>query len=169
MKWGVRGYLLSVNNFLISVVIRSLPILFFSILFLSGCHTEVIKEPRPEDVALQRLEGTWRVENVTLDGVIQDSYKDFTLTFSRKENEDLTFFTTTNRPSDADFPETGSFKFGLNVETDLLEQSEGWNMTYWIEDSQLQMIFIASPRDTPHEEGEPMIFPIPTWVFRLKR
>jgi hypothetical protein len=147
-------------DFVISVVIRSLPILLFLGIVLFGCHTEAIKEPRPVDFVLGRINGTWKTDAIRLDGVEKTIYKDFTVSFSGKENEDLIYFTTTGRPVDSDFPESGSLKLGPDIETDLLVQPDGWVITYRAHDSQLELSFIASKSTGFDPSG---------WTFSLKR
>ncbi len=155
------------------MVIRSLPIFFFIAIVAFGCHTEKIVEPGPVEIQESKLIGTWTFSSVTINGVMKSEYKDYTLTFTKHESDGLIHFTSTGRPADCEFPESGSLKFGTDIENDwVLVTPAEWDITYYTDGSVLQFTFTSSkPREPSQEEIDSgLVLPIiPTWLFELKK
>jgi len=152
------------------VVIKSLPILFFSFVFLSGCHHEEIKEPRPIDLVQGRIGGTWKVSEAVLDAVTLPDYEKGSVAFMESQDGEFIYFLTDGMPTDEywPWPLSGTLKIGDDLESHLIFVETNTSFDYAIDDSQLMVALINKAPCVPRE-GEVCVEIMSQWVFTLTR
>lgn len=145
-----------------------LPILLFiGCLALSGCHTNMVKDPRPVDVVLEKIGGTWKFSSAILGGVGKQDFKNTTITFSGSESDDLIHFKIGNRPDTSPWPETGTFMLGADSNSELILGMNGDAVSYTTDGSRIEM---TTPFHKPPVPDGEIILPISySWVFKLEK
>jgi len=144
-------------------VIRSLPILLFMAVLLFGCHTDVIREPRPLEIVLSTIGGTWHATKVMLDGVEKDGFDAYTITFSEAPN-DLIDYKINLWPVIADLPDAGILKLGNNILSEL-ELEDGRIIHYVVMDSKLLLTY----RSLEPVTGNPVVEIMPMWTIEYEK
>jgi hypothetical protein len=145
--------------------------LLFLGITLFGCHTEVIKEPRPIDVVLGKIGGTWRVTEVILGGVKKPDYEKGSVAFMESQEGDLIYFLTDGMPVDEywPWPLSGTLKPGDNPESELVFVETGEYFNYATGDSKLEInMMVHGPPCVP-KEGEVCTEIVPSMIFTLTR
>ena len=128
-----------------------------------GCHTDVIREPRPVDVVLSSIAGTWHATKVVLDGVQKDGFGEYTITFSEAPN-DLIDYKVNLWPVIADLPDAGVLKLGPNILSEL-ELEDGRLIQYAVVDSKLLLTY----RSLAPVTGSPVVDIIPMWTVEYEK
>jgi hypothetical protein len=88
---------------------------------LSACKDK--DEPGKEVVQLGKLSDTWQLTNVTQDDVVVAGYDDFSLTLSGSTAAATFTYATTGRPALSPWPVGGRWKFGTNVNEQLVRDA----------------------------------------------
>jgi hypothetical protein len=119
------------------------------LLVYSSCGGGSDPAPPITDVQIGKLNKTWRITSVTLDGVIQNGsnntsdYTGFQLVLAGTTGGTSVNYTATSRPALSPWQPSGSFTFGTNAETELV-RNDDVDVTYSVTDTQLQMTFSFS-------------------------
>lgn len=145
------------------MVIRSLPILLFIATLIFGCHSDVVKEPRPVELVLGQIGGTWHATRVMLSGVAQSGYETYNITFSEGANDQVGYEMSI-WPVVAELPYIGTLKLGNNINSELQTQ-DGLVIQYAISGSKLLLTYNSRIPVT----GDPKVDIVPTWVIEYEK
>lgn len=151
------------------MVIKSLPIFFLIATGLwAGCQEE---EKRLCDCPQQaeKLLGTWRMKDVTLDNVSKKiEYKDFTMEISWSDEQGEFIFTVGGNPTLSPWPGSGRMKFGSNMDQQIIVVDPQSDVSYSVTPEQLELSMACMcPKD--YEPGEIHVPLMSTWVFTFTR
>jgi len=144
-------------------MIRSLPTLSLIVFVLIGCHTDVIKEPRPIDYALSKIAGTWQATNVSLDNVRKEGFDTYKITFSEGSNDRIEYKMSI-WPSAAELPNEGTLNVGADVTSELITD-KGLLIQYAVEDSKLYLTYQSKVPKT----GSPTVEIISMWRIEYEK
>ncbi len=122
-------------------------VVFGVLLSYTGCKKKK-GDPEPiTDQQIEKLSKPWKVDAVTLDGVLQNGtngtsdYTNFTITLSGTKGTTSIGYTTTNRPSLSPWASSGSFTFDATTPETKLIRDDTVPVTYSVSDIQLQTSF----------------------------
>jgi len=142
----------------------------FLALALIGCGGDDEEERPIQEIQLEKLTATWKVSEVTLDNVSKKTdYNNFQLVLSGNAGSTSFGYSTTGRPSNSPWPQSGTWVFGTSPETQITRDSNSstdrLDVTYSVSDTQLQISFTFSgtgyPARTANVKGQ--------WVFTFTK
>ena len=112
---------------------------------LTGCNKPNPVPPTDEEVQLEKLKQTWKIDEVKLDGVVKTSeYTGFTLVIAGTPGSSSFAYTTSGRPSTSPWLGSGSWVFGADPLADIIRDrgtADELAMKYSVSETQLQISF----------------------------
>jgi len=124
-----------------------LGVVFGALLISQGCKKSTGPGETIEDVQLGKLSKKWTKNTVTLDGVDQTGYDNFTLTISGTAGNTSFGYKAEGRPQLSSWPSDGTWKFGATPETTIVrdpDTQDALNVTYSVTETQLQITYTFS-------------------------
>lgn len=111
----------------------------------SGCKSKN-DDPEPvTSIQLAKLTKAWKLTEVMLDGTIKESdYPSFELVIAGVKGNELFSYTVTGRPSLSPWPQSGSWSFGTNPESEIVrdpDTDDEITMQYEVTENTLQLSF----------------------------
>lgn len=134
---------------------------------IQGCKKSSGPGESVEDIQLGKLIKTWRTSSVSLDGVDQPDYSDFTLTIAGVPGAATFGYTASGGPSTRSWPGQGTWKFGDIPETQIIRDPDSGDeieLTYSVSETQLQIEFDFSGSGFPGGRTSNVNG---NWVFNL--
>jgi hypothetical protein len=115
------------------------------LIFTSGCKSKN-DDPEPvTSIQLTKLTKTWKLIEVTVDGTTKKSdYLSFELVIDGVKGNDLFSYSVVARPSLSPWPQSGSWSFGTNPESEIVrdpDTDDEITMQYEVTENTLQISF----------------------------
>lgn len=111
----------------------------------ANCGGDPPAPPPVTDVQFDKLNKTWKINTVSLDGVDKTSdYTGFQLTFSGTKGTPPFNYATTARPSLSPWPASGTWDFGAAPETQIIRDkgtADELSVTYAVTEATLTVSF----------------------------
>jgi hypothetical protein len=118
-------------------------IIFWMLILFAGCKSNT-SDPEPSaSIQLRKLSHTWKITEVTLDGVDKTSdYSGFELLLEGDFNQNNFTYSTSGRPAISPWPANGNWTFGTVVENEVLRDQGTENelsIQYVVDENVLQL------------------------------
>jgi hypothetical protein len=128
----------------IAARILSIIVLGSLALFYVSCKGDETTEKTDKDLQIEKLNGTWKVTDASLDSSDPDiDQTTISIQLSGKDGDSEMNYVVTGRTSGqpSPWPASGTVSFGTNVKTDL-KRDDGIDMTYSVTDNTLTLQFV---------------------------
>jgi hypothetical protein len=138
--------------------------LFGALFMLTGCPDDGPPPKTPEEIQLEKLVKVWSLTSSTQGGTASTIHNGMSLTLSGTAGAATYSYTVSGKPSPSAWPASGTWKFGSNLETQLIRDpgtADEINMNYSVTDTQLEVTFTL-PTGHPGWRSESVVG---SWVF----
>ncbi|MEI9920902.1 MAG: hypothetical protein WDO14_19220 [Bacteroidota bacterium] len=93
------------------------------------------------DIQLDKLRANWKATHVTSDGVSQDGYANFVLSFTGSEGSKSFSYATGSRPFVSPWEATGAFSFDTSKPAEILHRDDDVEVNYTVTATTLTLQF----------------------------